>query len=85
MHLVYVHALSVRSCFDIVLIILKIPECNYICNCLVTLLTHSLHKPNLPLTLPVSHLKSSKCFAIQYEHKYIVTIFWCKYIIVKAT
>ncbi len=49
---------------------------------IITLLTHLLYlnpplnqptPPNLSLTSPVSHLNSSKCLAIQYEHnKYIV-------------
>ncbi len=60
------------------------------------MLTHPLHLnpplnlpmlPNLSLTLPVPHLNSrKKCFAIQFDHnKYIVLIFLCKYIVVKAT
>ncbi len=46
------------------------------------------HKPAhttkpVPITIPISHLNSSKS-VLQYNN-YIVLIFWCKYILVKAT
>ncbi len=64
----------VHVCFYIVLICLKIPACNYICNEFCSYIynytvDHHLHlnpllnlpiPPNLSLTLPVSHLDSSK-------------------------
>ncbi len=68
----------------------KIPACTYICNYIYNYTVDSPLNlpipPNLSLTLPVSHLNSSKCFAIQYEHnKYNALIFLWKYIVVKAT
>jgi len=54
--------------------------CNYICNYTAD--------PSLTLTttpVPNFTLKSSKCFTIQHEHnKYIILIFQCKYIVLKA-
>ncbi len=67
--------------------------CNYIYNYTVA---HPLHlnpalnlpiPQNLSLNLPRSHLNTSKS-VLQYNmntNKYIVLIFWCKYIVVKAT
>ncbi len=49
-------------------------------------LTHPYTTKPVPNLTCIPPQWQQKCFAIQYDHnKYIVLIFWCKYIVFKAT